>query len=42
MERALFAGDFEAAAIHFLPVFIYSAGVTAAAVWCFLQQMKKQ
>lgn len=42
MERALFAGDFEAAAIHFLPVFVYSAGVTVAAVWCFLQQMKKQ
>jgi ABC-2 type transport system permease protein len=42
MERALFAGDFEAAAIHFLPVFIYSTGVAAAAVWCFLQQMKKQ
>ena len=42
MERALFAGDFEAAAVHFLPVFVYSAGVTAVAVWCFLQQMKKQ
>ena len=42
MERALFAGDFEAAAAHFLPVFAYSAGVTAAAVWCFLRQMKKQ
>lgn len=42
MERALFAGDFEAAAIHFLSVFVYSAGVTAAAVWCFLRQMKKQ
>lgn len=42
MERALFAGDFEAAAVHFLPVFVYSAGVTVAAVWCFLRQMKKQ
>ena len=42
MEKALFAGDFENAAAHCLPVFLYSVAVTAVAVVCFLRQMKKQ
>ena len=42
MEKALFRGDFQAAGTHLLPVLGYSALVTAAAVWCFLGQMKKQ
>ena len=42
LEKALFAGSFEAAAAHLLPVLLYSLGVTAAAVLAFLGQMKKQ
>lgn len=42
LERALFAGNFDAAFSHLLPVLVYSAAVTAAAVLCFLGQMKKQ
>ena len=42
MEKALFCGDFALAASHMLPVAAYSAAVTAAAVFCFLRQMKKQ
>ncbi len=42
MEKALFCGDFAAAAPHILPVVLYSIAVTAAAVLCFLGQMKKQ
>lgn len=42
LEQALFRGDFALAAEHLLPVLVYSLGVTAAAVWCFLAQMKKQ
>ena len=42
LEKALFIGDFQAAAGHILPVLLYSGLVTAAAVWCFLGQMKKQ
>ena len=42
METALFCGDFALAASHMLPVAAYSAAVTAAAVFCFLRQMKKQ
>ncbi len=42
MEKALFNGSFEAAAAHLLPVVLYSVWVTAAAVLCFLGQMKKQ
>ena len=42
MEKALFAGDFALAASHMLPVAAYSAAITAAAVLCFLGQMKKQ
>ena len=42
MEKALCAGDFEAAAAHILPVAMYAAVATVAAVFCFLGQMKKQ
>ena len=42
LEKALFAGDFRVAAEHMLPVLLYSVLVTAAAVLCFLGQMKKQ
>ena len=42
MERALLQGDLGAAASHFLPVLLYSVGITAAAIFCFLRQMKKQ
>lgn len=42
MEKALFGGDFALAATHILPVLLYSALITAAAVFCFLGQMKKQ
>ena len=42
LEKALFAGDFTLAATHLLPVALYATLATAAAVWCFLGQMKKQ
>ena len=42
MEKALFADDFRLAAMHFLPVFLYSGLITLLAVLCFLGQMKKQ
>ena len=42
LEKALFRGDFNAAMAHFLPVAAYSGAVTAAAIICFLRQMKKQ
>ena len=42
MEKALFAGDFALAANQAWPVLIYSALAVAAAVFCFLRQMKKQ
>lgn len=42
MEQALFLGDFRAAAAHLLPVLLYSMIATAAAVSCFLRQMKNQ
>ena len=42
MEKALFAGNFETAATHILPIIIYSIFVTVVAVFCFLGQMKKQ
>ena len=40
LEQALFRGDFDMA--HLLPVTLYSAGITAAAVYAFLGQMKRQ
>ena len=42
MEKALFNGNFGLAAIHILPVLLYSVLITVAAVCCFLGQMKKQ
>ena len=42
MEKALFAGNFELAAVHLLPVALYSAIAAAVAVVCFLRQMNKQ
>ena len=42
MEQALCAGDFPAAAPHFLPVALYGALALSAAVACFLGQMKQQ
>ncbi len=42
MEKALCAGKFELATSHILPVVLYSIIATAAAVFCFLRQMKKQ
>lgn len=42
MEKALFNGDFEAAASHLLPVLLYATVITAAAIFCFLRQIKKQ
>ena len=42
LEKALFAGDLQVAAAHILPVVAYSAIAAAAAVLCFLMQMKKQ
>ena len=42
IEKALFSGDFESAAPHIVPVLVYAGLVTVAAVFCFLDQMKKQ
>ena len=42
LEQALFQGDFREAAAHLLPVVLYAALTAAAAVACFLRQMKKQ
>ena len=42
MEKALFAGNFESAANHLLPVAFYAILAVAVAVGCFLRQMKKQ
>ena len=42
LEKALFSGNFEAAAEHILPILLCSTLVTAAAVFCFLRQMNKQ
>ncbi len=42
MEKALVKGNFQLASNHFLPVLLYSVFITAVAVFCFLNQMKKQ
>ena len=42
MERALFSGNFALASAHILPILLYSALLTAAAVLCFLRQMNNQ
>ncbi len=41
-EKALFSGNFATAMPHFLTIILYSAVITAVAVFCFLRQMKKQ
>lgn len=41
LEKALFRGDFGAVPGHLLPVLCYSILALAAAVLCFLRQMKK-
>ena len=42
LERAIFAGDLHAAAAHAVPVLLYAAAATAAAVFLFLRQIRKQ
>lgn len=42
MEKALFSGNFELAMSHLFPIVLYSVCATAIAVFCFLNQMKKQ
>lgn len=42
LERALLVGNIEAFSEHILPVVLYSLATVAAAVFCFLGQMKKQ
>lgn len=42
MEKAIFAGDFQAAVPHIFPVLLYAAAATAAAVLLFLGQIRKQ
>ena len=42
LEKVLFAGNFEAAVSHIPAVLGYSILATAAAVLCFLRQMKQQ
>ena len=42
LEKALFAGNFELAASHILPVLLYSVFATVVAVCCFIRQMKRQ
>ena len=42
LEKALFAGNFEAASSHILPILLYCIGATGIAVFLFLRQMKKQ
>lgn len=42
MEKAFFCGNFEAAVSHLWPVLLYCVLTAAAAVFCFLRQMKHQ
>ena len=42
LEKALFSGNFQEAAAHILPVMFYGMLAAAAAVFCFLRQMKRQ
>ena len=42
MEKALFSGELETALSHIAPILIYCVVITASAVLCFLNQMKKQ
>ena len=42
MEKALFAGNFETAALHIIPVVLYCIITSVVAVFMFLHQMKYQ
>lgn len=42
MEKALISGNYLLATEHLLPVLLYALIITAAAVLCFLGQMKRQ
>ena len=42
LEKALFSGNFEAAASHILPILFYSVVTTVAAVFWFLHQRNRQ
>ena len=42
LEKALFSGDFQSAASHIFPILLYSILTTIAAVFCFLNQRKRQ
>ena len=42
MEKALFDGNFSDAAVHILPIVLYSVVITLVAVVCFLGQRKRQ
>lgn len=42
MEKAIVAGNYDAAAEHILPVMIYSIVTTIIAMVCYLKQMKQQ
>lgn len=42
LNKALFRGNFEAAAGHIFPVVLYSVLATIVAVVCFFRQMKRQ
>lgn len=42
MEKALLCGDIGAAMAQLPPVALYAVCAAAAAVWCFLRQMKRQ
>lgn len=42
MEKAIVAGNYDAAAKHVLPVMIYSIVTTIIAVVCYLKQMKRE
>lgn len=42
LQKALFRGSFRLAGTHLLPVLLYSVLISAASIFCFLRQMKKQ
>ena len=42
LEKALFAGNFQSASSHLLPILLYCTGTTIVAVFLFLRQMKNQ
>lgn len=42
MEKAIFSGNYQAAAGHILPVVLYSVLMTAVAIVVFLRQMNRQ